>query len=646
MKLKVKNEEIPRIEKGRMFFVDRESAVIQLQRIHQSNFERALAKAGSDWKIPICDNIFGLGKSELAQKYVEFCKVSKSSKQDLVRLDFKEMLSKAITVHIIFKEAELRKEDLVEGILLKKLQDALIPLFEIAPPCLYKSSYPNTADFLSDLIAEIGPVFIALDEIGLAFHIQDRNDTERRNLFLRFCDVVLRNWLLVPKLFFLVLGRGSFLNYVGCRPGNIKLPKVSPFSFERLILQFLRPKSIKEILHRTYFGEETLFDYYKLTDAQADVLAERLFLQTTGNPRFLLNSFQQSTTKEILMEYVAPSQITNYHEFFTYAFNFKKEITNMLLKAESRTCVDLSMEIISQERSIPLEIIANNAFIAWEGELEAAQLTASPATIKFMATYFFPLNEFFELILRNSLVPLDFPEAFEVMLVKRFQQIFATPQCSKTVLPSFFDSPSFGVCEDLVLCDEVRSMPQIIPGGGGVRLQDSTADKAAWPLLLKQMDAYPSLCLKPPPRSASSDALFVGNVGIASVVYRYTFAIAAKNYDKSTTAGQRDIEEECQKFNVMFEGSACKQPSRLNVLFFCATRYAPEVQKSFGEKKIYLSSTSAWKHIDEVIVLDLSTKENREEFFGLSPSSPLNQAIQLVISKASTVYSTKWSDDE
>ena len=45
----------------------------------------------------------------------------------------------------------------------------LIPLFEIAPPCLYKSSYPYTADFLSELISKIGPVFIALDGIGHAF---------------------------------------------------------------------------------------------------------------------------------------------------------------------------------------------------------------------------------------------------------------------------------------------------------------------------------------------------------------------------------------------------------------------------------------------------------------------------------------------
>ena len=633
-----------------MFFVNRDNAVAQLQRIHQSNFERALAASvGLGWKVPICDNIFGLGKSELAQKYVERCKASRYAarpKPDLVRLDFKERLSQAVTVPLIFKVAELRNEDAFEEILLKKLQDALIPLFEIAPSCLYKSSYSNTADFLSELIAEIGPVFIALDDIGLAFHIQGRYDIERRNLFLRFCDVVLRNWLMVPNLFFLVLGRGSFLNYVGCRPGNIEMPTVSQYAFERLGLQFLRPKSIKEIMQKTYFGEETLVDYYKLTDAQADIVAKRLFSQTTGNPRSLLSTFQQCSTKEELMQYVVPSQITNHNEFFTYVLNFKNEIISMLQASETRSCVDLTKEIASQERSIPREIIASNAFISWEGELEAAQLTVSPATIKFLATYFLSLDEFLRLICRNSLVPLDFPEAFEIMLVKRFQQIFETPQRPKDILPSFFDSPRFGVCEGLVLCDEMRSMPQIVPGGGGVRLQDSTADKAAWPLLLQQMDAYPLLCLKPLPRSASSDALFVGNVRVASIDYRYTFGIAAKNYDKSSTADKGDIKEECRKFNDMFIGSELKDSPRLNILFFCATRYGPETQKSFGERKKFFVEASAWEYIDEVIVLDLSSEKNREEFFGLNPSNQLNQAIQRVISKASAVYSTRWTEDD
>ena len=411
------------------------------------------------------------------------------------------MLSHAITVPIAFREGEFSDEKRIEEIMLKKLQDALIPLFEISPPCLYKSSYPTTADFLSELITEVGPVFVSLDEIGFAFHIQDRNDIQRRDLFLRFCGGVLRNWLVVPKLFFLVLGRGSFLNYVSCRPGSLPMLTVSRFAFKRLSLKFLRPASIKQILHQTYIGEETLFDYYNLNDAQADIFAERLFWQTTGNPRSLLKTFKECSSKEELWK-AESSQITNYHEFYNYILLYKKQVEDLMNKAQAGEPVDLTKVVISQERSVPLEIIANHAYIAWDGELEAAQLTASPATTRFFATYFLPLDEFLQSMMKYLRAPLDFPEVFEIMLVKRFQQIFASPQCPRNVMPSFFDSPRFGMCEDLKLCDEIRSMPQILPGGNGVRLQDKTADQTAWPFLVEQMDKFPSLCLKPPPRSA------------------------------------------------------------------------------------------------------------------------------------------------
>ena len=46
--------------------------------------------------------------------------------------------------------------------------------------------------------------------------------------------MVLLKWLMVPKLFFLVLGRGSFLNYVSCRPGNPEMPTASRFDFRAL----------------------------------------------------------------------------------------------------------------------------------------------------------------------------------------------------------------------------------------------------------------------------------------------------------------------------------------------------------------------------------------------------------------------------
>ena len=64
------------LEREKMFFVNRAHAVEQLQRIHQSKYYRALSGSGSEWIIPIADNVIGLGKSEFIQHYILKCKES------------------------------------------------------------------------------------------------------------------------------------------------------------------------------------------------------------------------------------------------------------------------------------------------------------------------------------------------------------------------------------------------------------------------------------------------------------------------------------------------------------------------------------------------------------------------------------------
>ncbi len=133
---------------------------------------------------------------------------------------------------------------------------------------------------MSELITEVGPVFISLDEIGAAFQIEDEmSDIEQRDLFLKSCDDLLWRWLEVHKLLFLVLGRAPFLNHVGYRPGGLSMLKANRFKFRRLSLQFLRPSYIAEILEKTFKGEKTLKDYYQLNDAEIVEVAEDLFFR-------------------------------------------------------------------------------------------------------------------------------------------------------------------------------------------------------------------------------------------------------------------------------------------------------------------------------------------------------------------------------
>jgi hypothetical protein len=182
----------PNIDDLAMKFVNRENAVGQLQKIHMFNLHRALNQRGVDWIVPICDNIFGLGKSEFAHQYVKKCSERTALKpaSSGLLLTFEQFMSEAHTVKITFGRGEMRNEKTFEKVLVQKLQETLIPLFKVAPMCLFES-YSKSANFLSVLISDVGPIFVALDEIGSAFLVPGMDDLERRDIFLKFCDDVL-----------------------------------------------------------------------------------------------------------------------------------------------------------------------------------------------------------------------------------------------------------------------------------------------------------------------------------------------------------------------------------------------------------------------------------------------------------------------
>ena len=96
----------------------------------------------------------------------------------------------------------------------------------------------------------------------------------------------------------------------------------------------------------------------------------------------------------------------------------------------------------------------------------------------------------------------------------------------------------------------------------------------------------------------------------------------------------------------MFEGTDYKESPRLNILFFCATNYGPKIKELFGANKIFCNwKLNGFTHIQEVIICDLSSKENRLEFFGLTDFDLEGEAVELVISKADPVYSKTWAID-
>jgi hypothetical protein len=216
-----------------MHFVNRDTAIAQLQDVHRSNYNRQKFHGGCNWRIPLCDNLFGMGKSEFSQQYINRCRSAAFMPIELV--NFTESLCSAHTVPICFSKGELADPAVFEERSLVILQSTLIPLFEVAPRCLYKY-YPTTRSFLAEHTREAGPVFIAVDEIGRAFDGDNKDDVAQQELFLTFCESVLQSWLELPNVYFLVLGQASILNYVGARRDVFSPQSASPYDFVRLAI--------------------------------------------------------------------------------------------------------------------------------------------------------------------------------------------------------------------------------------------------------------------------------------------------------------------------------------------------------------------------------------------------------------------------
>jgi hypothetical protein len=68
------------------------------------------------------------------------------------------------------------------------------------------------------------------------------------------------------------------------------------------------------------------------------------------------------------------------------------------------------------------------------------------------------------------------------------------------------------------------------------------------------------------------------------------------------------------------------------VLLVCATYYNIELSIHFdGNKFLIVDVTEKFKRIDDVILLDLSSSEQRAAFFGLSPDRYLAYAIEKAV---------------
>jgi len=281
-------------------------------------------------------------------------------------------------------------------------------------------------------------------------------------------------------------------------------------------------------MHETTKRKRSLVDYYELKSEEVEDFSKQLFEITNGHPRTLLAAFRDSSKKSSLLSYDTSSSI-NWVSIRKHAIQYKSEIRELLENYPGGT-FDLSKckaQGENKEKMVSYDIIANNAFISWSGKLEEANLFAPPTVIDFLLRSVYPLRDYLTKILTLQ-VSVDYPLVFEWMFIKRFIELFSGGEWTpKTLLPSFFDTPLFGNAV-FNLKGEIISSPKITDRGSvAAQLDSKTAHPSMWSTLIAQLIYDDSICLKPLPKSASSDALFFANMDNAK---KLTLGLAVKNY--------------------------------------------------------------------------------------------------------------------
>jgi len=208
-------------------FVNRTDAMIELLDVHQRNFDRTIHNDGSSQVIPFLDNLQGMGKSLLAERYVSECpKYFQSCPTTPL---FQESIKNARTICLKFVNGELfnaMNENSIEceKVIAKTLIEWIQTSQEITGStermeARSKEDYKPSVKVIRTFIKETGrPLFLVIDEIGIAFsgNTQLAPDLHRveKDVFLKFCKQVVMAWLEIPNLHILLTGQVDFLDWI------------------------------------------------------------------------------------------------------------------------------------------------------------------------------------------------------------------------------------------------------------------------------------------------------------------------------------------------------------------------------------------------------------------------------------------------
>ncbi|KAJ3118861.1 hypothetical protein HDU96_007603 [Phlyctochytrium bullatum] len=608
--------------------------MVQLHRIHAEKYERARSGSEAAWVIPFADNNHGMGKSYFAMNYIA---KSREMWPVTTRDKFQQTLCDCHTIRITFDSGDLADGDF-DSVLLQQLKSALCNMFEFEPYTLSKG-FISVDEFLEELTALAGPVFIALDGIGAAFYKEkvdyyddydDYNRYDPRDMFLSFCDKVLSKWITMKKVFFVILGYNDFLQ-TSSTAGR--------FVLERLNLPFLQQDAINKILSTTLVSqssEHTIASSLRLDDKRAHEVAKNLFKQTNGHPQTLLSALSKCKTYKEIVEYQNPWLDKEFDTLQDHLDREKEILYYLLDKAKAKTRVDLREKMgRSWGDWDPIVSKVKEANILWDN-VHDAELYFPPEVQSYLEDNLMPFRRYLSCAGENSLRSRDNSTIFRWMVLKRFQEIFRKPKEPGKAHSDFFNTSLFGRCESVCFPSATRLK--------------SIYSLDCLPMLLesKWRYFYKPFCLKPAESSLSSDAFLGCKSNLNSQSVKLTVGLAVKN-DASEEFSSSGLESECRKVECVFTdhdvGSGYRRDaeSSLNVLIICCTHLSGELAEKFKDQPSHAFTDERFPSIHEIILVDLSDPARRSRFFAVEGKE--SEYLEGVIRKQAIDYLASSSEE-
>ncbi|KAF0730128.1 hypothetical protein Ae201684_012422 [Aphanomyces euteiches] len=342
-----------------------------------------------------------------------------------------------------------------------------------------------------------------------------------------------------------------------------------------------------------------------------NVFVDRLLHETNGHPRLLLQALRSCDSLEKLRQFNF-LQRQSLRGLYDAAHLFNALVLRFLDAEQSKIDFDMT-EVVDDgsEGMAPLGQIANNLCIDWEGTADNAQVYMDPMVRSYITGWTLPLMKYL-----GPNVAIDCPKAFEWMVLKRFQHIFAKKCQPRQALPMFFYTPVFGQCCGVSFSMYCQPIPAITYDEYSPYRDFATVEAEGF---MKMIDQMGEMCLKPLPTSASLAAFLAcyADMKLRDKPAKLLCGLVVKGYDGSPPVTSVHLKMECENFNRLVTGTSLKP--LLRILIVGCTSYSEEIMSKFNGKAFFVDERTAdYPKIDEVIVLDLTSPKRRAEFFELS----------------------------